>query len=110
MTTAGIAAPYRPLPDNLTIKKSKLHGLGLFSTEFISSGTNLGVTHHVIVSDHFGDELLRTPLGGFINHKDKPNCIKYLEGNIYYVKTTKKITRGRELFLNYTFYNIFKGG
>lgn len=32
---------YRPLPNNLTIKNSQIDGLGLFSTEFILSGTDL---------------------------------------------------------------------
>tara|TARA_Y100001970_G_C13890402_1_gene678434 strand:- start:252 stop:575 length:324 start_codon:yes stop_codon:yes gene_type:complete len=106
MTTAGIAAPYRPLPDNLTIKKSKLHGLGLFSTEFISSGTNLGVTHHVIVSDHFGDELLRTPLGGFINHSDVPNCELLEAGGEYTLHTLKDIKKRKELTLKYRWYEV----
>ena len=36
---------YKPLPDFLTIKKSDIHGLGLFSKKFIPEGTELGISH-----------------------------------------------------------------
>ena len=57
---------------------------------------------HVIMDD----EIYRTPLGGFINHSDTPNCMKFLEGNKYYIKTIKKIGWGNELFLKYSFYEV----
>ena len=62
---------YKPLPDSLTIKPSKVNGLGLFAKEVIPQATNLGMTHLEI-----GKTILRTPLGGFINHANDPNCIK----------------------------------
>ena len=52
---------YKPLPESLTIKTSKVNGLGLFAKEGIAQGTNLGMTH-IKVADH----LIRTPLGGFL--------------------------------------------
>ena len=52
------------------------------------------------------DIIWRTPLGGFINHSDDPNCIKWCEDNIYYVKTIREIKKGEELFLKYTFYKV----
>ena len=62
---------YKPLPNSLTIKTSKVNGLGLFAKEAIPKATNLGMTHIKI-----GEKIIRTPLGGFINHKDNPNCEK----------------------------------
>ena len=62
---------YKPLPDSLTIKTSGIHDLGLFAKEDISRGTNLGMTHLKI-----GDTIIRTPLGGFINHSNDDNCVK----------------------------------
>ena len=62
---------YRPLPSSLTIKSSSIEGLGLFSTEFIENGRLLGITH--VYDDGFEDGLIRTPLGGFFNHSEKPN-------------------------------------
>ena len=62
---------YKPLPDSLTIKTSKVNGLGLFAKEGIAQGTNLGMSHLKI-----SDTILRTPLGGFINHSNDPNLVK----------------------------------
>ena len=57
---------------------------------------------HLIV-----DEVIyRTPLGGFINHSEDPNCVKWNEDDKYFVKTIRHISEGEELFLKYTFYNI----
>ena len=60
---------YKPLPFYLTIKKSKIHGLGLFSLAEIPKDTTMGMTHIEV-----GNDLIRTPLGGFVNHSEDPNC------------------------------------
>ena len=62
---------YKPLPESVTIKKSSIHGLGLFADQDINRGTNLGISHLKI-----GETVLRTPLGGFINHAEEPNCMR----------------------------------
>ena len=105
---------YKPLPDSLTIKASKVNGLGLFANEDIAQGTNLGMTHLKL-----GDTIFRTPLGGFINHSEEPNCDKAelhmtnedLQGHKYSYKkwnliTGQDITKGKELTLKYTFYKV----
>ena len=102
---------YKPLPESLTIKTSKVNGLGLFTKESIDHGTNLGTTHIKI-----GNTIIRTPLGGFINHASEPNCVKAeLHPNGYKDETFKKkwnlitirdIDAGEELTLRYTFYNV----
>ena len=105
---------YKPLPNSLTIKASKVNGLGLFAKEGIAQGTNLGMCHLKI-----GDTIFRTPLGGFINHANKANCVKVelrmtdedLQGHKYdYQKwnliTLQDIKEGEELTVRYTFYNI----
>ena len=105
---------YKPLPESLTIKTSKVNGLGLFAKEAIPQATNLGMTHIKI-----GDHILRTPLGGFINHDNNANCVKvellmsnhddpkakfdYKKWNLV---TIKDIQQGEELTLKYTFYDI----
>ena len=102
---------YKPLPDSLTIKTSGIHDLGLFAKEDISRGTNLGMTHLKI-----GDTIFRTPLGGFINHCNTPNCDKaqlrmtsddftnaYKKWNLI---TERDIKKGEELTLKYTFYDV----
>ena len=96
---------YRPLPDQLTIKTSKVNGLGLFATEGIAQGTNLGTTHLKLNGD-----IMRTPLGGFINHANEANCVKVelKEDNHkkWNLVTVRNIKEGEELTLQYTFYNI----
>ena len=81
---------YRPLIEELTIKESSINGLGLFATENIKAGIYLGETHIWESNRH---EWIRTPLGGFINHSNKPNCIKekFLEKqNLKYQKDEKE--------------------
>ena len=99
---------YRPLPKELRLGFSKIHDIGLFAKEKINRGQNLGVSHIQI-----GKELFRTPLGGFINHSDDPNCTKSVfrinNGTSY--KTWRlfaieDIESGDELTITYTFYKI----
>ena len=62
---------YKPLPKCLTIKESGIHGLGIFTTEFIDIEVDLGIAH--INLPGFPQGFCRTPLGGFYNHSDNPN-------------------------------------
>ena len=100
---------YKPLPDSLTIKTSKVNGLGVFADQDINQATNLGLTHLKL-----GEQIIRTPLGGFINHANEPNCAKvellmsndsfdYKKWNLI---TLQDIKKGEEITLRYTFYNI----
>ena len=95
---------YRPLPDGLTIKNSPIEGLGLFATIDIKKNTFIGVTH--VRDEQFENKYIRTPLGGFINHSDEPNCVKWCEDDKYFIKTIHPIHKGDELFLKYTFYEV----
>ena len=113
---------YQPLPDCITIKKSEIHGLGLFATKDIPKGTNLGIAHIKIPhgENDFEQSYCRTPLGGFYNHSDKPNCeirstLKYfydstspirLVTTILELFTKKKIKKGQELTSKYILYEI----
>ena len=97
---------YKPLSESLTIKQSDINGLGLFATEGIGQGTNLGTTHIKV-----NDEIIRTPLGGFINHSDEGNCVKAELRDERYTKkwnliTLRNIKEGEELTLKYTFYKV----
>ena len=100
---------YKPLPESVTIKPSGIHDLGLFANQDIKKSTNLGVTHIKI-----DDKIIRTPLGGFINHSNTPNCTKvelHANGHEPFRKkwnlvTTQDIKKGEEITLRYTFYNV----
>ena len=96
---------YQALPSCLQVKHSSVAGQGIFATEDIPDSIYLGISHIVV-----DDKIMRTPLGGFVNHSDDPNCIKWFEkqewGDIYYMRTIKPIKKGEELFLKYTFYQV----
>ena len=65
---------YRPLPKELTIKNSKIEGLGLFATAKIKKNSYIGLTH--IRDEMFEGKYIRTPLGGFYNHSKESNIMK----------------------------------
>ena len=97
---------YKPLPESLTIKQSGINGLGLFATQGIAQGTNLGTTHIKVEED-----IIRTPLGGFINHSNTPNVVKVELRDEKYTKkwslvALRDLKKGEELTIRYTFYNI----
>ena len=97
---------YRPLPALVTIKQSEIEGLGLFATRYIYHPLELGMTHYQ--EDKYPDGYLRTPLGGFINYSETPNCqVREHLGNLYLV-TLRDIEEGEELTLRYTLYNPIK--
>ena len=105
---------YKPLPDSLIIQSSSIEGQGLFANQDIPARENLGITHIKL-----GEKIIRTPLGGFINHSNDPNCVKtstlvtnnsditikhdYKQWNLFTIKDIKK---GEELTLEYSFYKI----
>jgi SET domain-containing protein len=97
---------YKPLPDNLEIGKSKIHGQGLIAKEDIPIGTELGITHY-----RKGDKVIRTPLGGFINHNEEPNCLRIqIRIEPYWdkwsLKTIQDLKKGDELTLKYIMYRV----
>ena len=92
---------YQALPKELHIKDSPIAGQGLFAKEDIPAGTHLGMSHLLL-----GDVIYRTPLGGFINQSEEPNCLKYFDDGFYFIRTQNNIKTGEELFLKYTFYEI----
>ena len=99
---------YKPLPEELYIRRSAIEGMGIFAKKDIDGNVNLGLIHIVLNHDpkENDDEIIRTPLGGFINHSDEPNCIKVKEGNRYSLFTLRDIKAEEEITLKYTLYKI----
>ena len=118
---------YKPLSHDLFIEESMINGQGLFSSHDLPKGTDLGVSHIEFEKDKMSaKELIRTPLGGFINHEpivksenasgelvevSGPNCEKVKQradgAKIEWRLVTRKdIKAGDELTLEYTFYKI----
>ena len=95
---------YRPLPSGIVVADSGISGQGLFTTRRLVRGTLLGTSHYRI-----DRELIRTPLGGFINHSEEPNCkksqIRIKPGfDRWSIMTLDDIEEGQELTLKYTWY------
>ena len=99
---------YRPLPDELYIGISKIEGNGMFTTEFLDEGKELGITHIKNDSGDFHCDFIRTPLGGFINHSEMPNCVLYKSENYLMMKTIKPIKASEELTVTYDLYDPCK--
>jgi SET domain-containing protein len=76
---------------------------GLYATGSIDKDTCLGITH--VKDDRFEDGLIRTPLGGFFNHSDSPNCKLVESDGIIKLHTIKDIKWGEELTCTYTLYD-----
>jgi SET domain-containing protein len=105
---------YKPLPKSLTIKESGIHDLGLFAKEGIAQGTDLGMSHVLI-----GSGIIRTPMGGFINHSNTANIVKVelkinetddpllkIATKKWNLITLRDIKEGEELTVKYTFYDV----
>ncbi|MDC0514513.1 SET domain-containing protein [Flavobacteriaceae bacterium] len=98
---------WRPLPSYLTVRESTIEGLGLFATEDIKEGTDLGITH--VYDQRFHDNYLRLPLGAFINHHQIPNCkAVFCEedkklGKVKHIRIValKNIDKGSEITVKY---------
>ena len=96
---------YRPLPKQVTIKQSEIEGLGLYSTESLYPGQYLGITH--VVNDRFENGYIRTPLGGFINHSEEPNCeVREDVDRSLMLFTLRQILPNEELTLKYNLYEV----
>ena len=96
---------YKPLPDGFTIKKSNINGLGLFTTKTVKKGIiGVGWVHH----EQFPNGYVRTPLGGFVNHSDNPNCTKMVHNEIgvVWLEAIKDIDPNEELTLKYSLYEV----
>jgi len=95
---------YNPLPSGLQVAESGISGQGVFTTKRLVAGTELGISHYRI------DKIfIRTPLGGFINHADEPNCVRnqlrirpgFDKWNLVVIED---IEEGEELTLKYKLY------
>ena len=116
---------YKPLPDSLFIEESFIDGQGLFANIDIAANTDLGISHIEVEKNKMAEmEMIRTPLGGFINHETTvkepdgkgkdvevsgPNCKRIknrMDGCVinYTLITRRDIKAGEELTLEYSMY------
>ena len=96
---------YNPLPSGIVVADSGIAGQGLFTTRRLVAGTELGASHYRI-----DDQMIRTPLGGFLNHADEPNCQRSQirirpSFDKWNVIVLEDIEEGEELTLKYRLYD-----
>ena len=93
---------YKPMPEKVELKPSGIHGYGVLAAEDIGPNYMIGMSHVILFED--GDQkknIIRTPLGGYINHSDSPNCERIVKGKYHYIKTIKALKVGQELTVKY---------
>jgi|TARA_R110000796_G_scaffold168216_1_gene285114 SET domain-containing protein len=109
---------YRPLPNGLYIGLSKIEGQGVYTSKELLRGCKLGESHYRIdvsgvnsINEEENENIIiRTPLGGFMNHNVKPNChrsqIRIKPGiDKWVITVVEDINPGEELTLKYEFYD-----
>ena len=101
-------------------------GNGLFARTFLAAGERLEVIGVLVAAGSLSDvctryadhykfrvgELLLIPLGigGMVNHSKQANLEKVIEGQTVYLRTTREVHAGEELFFTYgeAFFEVAK--
>lgn len=104
------------------IGESMIDGHGIIAKEFIPANSLIGISHVDVsklyyedqrrLPDHripfatgvFHNDLIRTPLGGFLNHSTNPNCMLIEEKIFWNLWTNEDIAIGDELCVDYALY------
>ena len=95
---------YQPLPSNVELSKSDIHGYGIFAKEHIPKDYDFGITH--VTDSRFKDGYIRTPLGGFVNHDNHDINVDFVRGDgVIHLITLKDIEPGEELVAKYKLYD-----
>lgn len=97
---------YKPIPKPFYLGKSDIEGYGIFTDRDIEEDEIFfdSETHTKLSTG----ELLRSPLGGFINSADTPNATLWGDqpdkaGNVQrYLLVTRSIKAGEEITLRYS--------
>jgi SET domain-containing protein len=80
------------------VKKSKIHGKGVFSKKLIGAGETIGLT--VDMNKKSADKRYGS-LGHYTNHSMKPNAVVVPYGAKMYVVATKPIKCNTEITADY---------
>lgn len=112
----------------LTLRRSGIHGKGVFARERIPAGTRLieyrgerlttkeadarypdepGVDHHTFLFAIDDDIVVDAARGGnmarWINHSCEPNCDAVIEDERIYIESVREIQPGEEITYDYNF-------
>ena len=94
---------YNPLPKEVYLQKSNIDGHGIFASQNLDGNFEIGATH---IKVPMVQGFIRTPLGGFVNHSDNPNCVLQItrdwdDYTVYSLFTIQPIKKNVELVLTY---------
>lgn len=87
---------YTPLRKGLAVAPSTIAGHGIHALRDFPIGYVFGISHYMI------PELIRTPLGGFLNHADEPNAQLTRIEDYYVLEAIKPILALQELTVYYS--------
>jgi len=90
------------------IRKSPIHGNGIFPTMPLRIGYKLGIAMSLIhnASIWSDETVIRTDLGRYMNHSDNPNVtVSKVGKHIIYI-VSKNVTSNDELLVNYNDFNF----
>jgi hypothetical protein len=86
----------------VSVKKSKIHGNGLFAEEQIKRGDTIGVAHQVLNTSNHKLFVPTGIVGKNYNHsKNNPNAENIMDGNKRYLVALTDIKPGTEITSNY---------
>jgi len=83
------------------IKKSPIHGNGVFARENIQIGTDLGVGLVLLLDNIKVRIFQRRILGLLVNHSTTPNLVFIRKQDEWSLRTIKQIQSDEELTVNY---------
>lgn len=87
-----------------------IDGHGILAKVFIPQTTLIGISHIDITGitplqgGGFHNGIIRTPLGGFLNHSPNPNCVLITGPVFWHLWTNEDIYIGDELCIDYALY------
>jgi SET domain-containing protein len=110
-------------PTKIYVKKSPIHGFGVFASELINEGEMIeecpilrlpvkrGETNHTLIdytflwpkSDEWENHVIGLGFASLYNHSDNPNAtwISDIERDTFKFITTKEIKKDEEIFIYY---------
>jgi SET domain-containing protein len=97
---------FNPMPNGVELRTSNIHGYGLFAVQTIKANHDLGVTH--VADSRFQDGFIRTALGSYANHSNKPSIKGVRKDDTYHFVTIRQIEADEELLIDYADFNYDK--
>ena len=96
---------FKPLGEKLYLKKSTIHGHGIFAKISLDKDESLHISHVNAPGDYgglFDNGLIRTASGSYVNHSGDPNATLDEWDAGYLLCSIRKIKKDEEVTINYS--------